>query len=151
MPDQTTPPTHKCNDEAARVRLENLEQQRKEDRGEISAAMKSTNDLVKGMDGKLDRVLHRQGENSTAIAVLTTRIDHIAATPYHSQPITHEEPVIDRRQGGPITVAWETIPPWIRALIYLALGALGAGGGLSAVRSATPAVETAAPGGTQVP
>jgi len=145
MPDQKTTPVHQCIDGEARVRVTNLERQRQEDRSEVADAMRTMGETVKGMDKKLDNIQRNQADHGTQIAVLTTRIDHIASAPFSppGPPPTAEIPTIDRRPAGPIGDIWSTVPPWVRALVYLIAGALGTGGGMSLFR---PGAEPASQG-----
>jgi len=114
MNDQNTPLVHKCNDEVAHVRIDQLQRQRQEDRQELTTQMKATNDGIKGIGGKLDKMLDTQTDHGTQIALLTAK--------------------------G--TQGWGAIPQWAKVLIYMAAAAAGGGGGLAALNN-LPAETTA--------
>ena len=147
MADQLPPPAHTYYDEAARARIRNLEGLRVEDRAEVGAQLKTTNDLMRGMDKKLDNIQDKQAKHSTEIGILTTRVDHMASLPFQSQPpapVTREEPVIDRRASAPVLDAWGTIPQWVRVLIWIISGVLASIGGQAALFPKAPAPATSA-------
>ena len=122
MNDQNTPLVHKCNDEVAHVRIDQLQQQRQEDRQELSRQMAGTNKGIEGIDDKLDQVLDTQAKHGTQIAVLSAKSNQSAK-------------------------GWGAVPQWVRVLIYIVAAVVGGGGGLAALnipsQSQAPAVQPA--------
>mgnify|MGYP006971703891 FL=1 len=122
MNDQTTPASHKCNDELARERTLHLQRQREEDRAEVASAMTKTTEVLTRLDAKTDKIIETQIAHGEKIAALCAKDEALRQV---SKDAATREIVAMSVNKSPIA----DLHPVLKAIIYAAIAALlGAGG-----------------------